>query len=250
MNNESFPRIKNNLEETYKSKIQSLAKLKENLIDAEREGDTRKIDIYVRKISNSLAGLSVLESKIANMRPNNEKDIENRIDILDNYAEKIDNAISDDDKVVFHGNSNIGEVEKIIKSGGLKTPEERGIDEKSFATEIDVTAKKNIKSTLDFADSGINSFMPYGAIFVFYPKDYEKEKVLKTGTSSEVLGGVSGVNFSEKRFIGIITTEENKKRLRETLIGQYLDSNKVFTHEEFLNYAKENMRKNENRVGK
>lgn len=245
MSNGSFPRIKNNLENTYKQKVKNLEALKENLLDAKSKGDTRLTDYYVKRISNDLSSIDILDSKIKCMRPNSENDLNERERILKSYAKKIDEAIPDDVPLVFHGNNNIELVTKIISSGGLYTPEERGVDSKSFASQIDVTSKSNIRVSLEFADSGANSFMPYGALFVFYPREYEYDKVLKTGKSSEVEAGVSSVNFSERRFIGVITTIENKEKLRTVFVENNLDPSKVFTHDEFLGYCK-NKFKNDN----
>ena len=130
-------------------------------------------------------------------------------------------------------------VKQIIASGGLYTPEERNAGYKSFATQIDVTAKSNIRVSLEFADSSINSFMPYGAIFVFYPKEHEYEKVLSTGDNSEVFGGVESINFNEERFVGIITTDENIETLKEYMKENNFDPNKVFNHKQFIELCKE-----------
>ena len=118
------------------------------------------------------------------MRPNSKDDLLIRQDILNNYANKVRKIIPDNIPLLFHGNKNIESVKQIIESGGLFTPDERGIDYISFATQIDVTYKNDNHVSLEFADSGVNSFMPYGAIFVFYPKEEEYEKVLNTGNSS------------------------------------------------------------------
>ncbi len=80
-------------------------------------------------------------------------------------------------------------------------------------------------------------FLPYGAIFVFLPLDNEIERVFNTGMSSEVSQGISGVNFRQnpERLVGIITTLENKNRIQQWCSKYQIDSNKVFTHMEFIN---------------
>ena len=171
------------------------------------------------------------------MRLNNEDDLKERYDIIKNYKNLVNESIPDDVPIVFHGNNNIGIVKQIIESGGLFTPEERGVDFRSFATQIDVTSKTNIRVSLEFADSGSDSFMPYGAIFVFYPKEDEYEKVLKNGDSSEVFGGVQSIKFNEDRFVGIITTDENLGVLKECMRENNFDENKVFTHHQFIEFC-------------
>ena len=88
----------------------------------------------------------------------------------------------------------------------------------SFANQIDVTYKSNIRVSCEFADSN-NENLPYGAIFAFEPLENEREEVINTGDSSEVYGGVNGVNFREEpeRLVGIITTR-GKCRENSTMV--------------------------------
>lgn len=155
----------------------------------------------------------------------------------------MDEVIPDGEPIVFHGVNNIETIKTIIESGGLKTPEERGVGFKSFATQIDVTAKKNIRTSCDFADAGARSFLPYGGMFVFYPKEYEKDNVLSTGDGTEVYGGVEGVDLREERFVGLITTDENVDEMKEIFHANGLDTKKIFTHEQFLEYCRRSFSK-------
>lgn len=54
----------------------------------------------------------------------------------------------------------------------------------------------------------------------------------------KVPGGVESVNFNEDRFVGIITTNENLDRLKRCFDDNKLNPNKVFTHDQFLEYCK------------
>lgn len=180
------------------------------------------------------------------MRIDNQQDINDRLQIIKYFSKQINETIPDDIPMVFHGNNNIGTIYEIIKSGGLKTPEEREVDFKSFATQIDVGNKHDISVPVEFAEPGIEKCMPYGAIFAFYPKKDEIDKVLeKYGT--EVPGGVKSIDFKTEndRFVGIITTEENKKRIQEWLKESGIDFNKVFTHSEFIERCKEKFKNKE-----
>lgn len=239
-NNENFENIKANLSSYYKSQLNKLKELKEQLLEAQKDNDTRKVDFYTKRISNTLDNINGTKNKLFCMRLNNEDDLKERNNIINNFPKLVNEIIPNDIPIVFHGNNNIETVKQIIISGGLYTPEERGVSFKSFATQIDVTYKSNIRVSCEFADSSINSFMPYGAIFVFYPKEHEYENVLKTGDSTEVFGGVEGINFNEDdRFIGIITTDENLEDLKKCMKDNNLDSNKVFTHYQFLDFCKD-----------
>lgn len=237
-NNENFENIKDNLFKHYQSQLEKLKEVKEQLIESQQNNDTRKIDFYSKRIDSVLGNIDNIKSKLACMRLNTVEDLRERQEIMVHFPKLINEVIPDDVPLVFHGNNNIEMAKQIITSGGLYTPEERGKNFQSFATQIDVTYKSNIKVSCEFADSNINSFMPYGAIFVFYPKEHEYEKVLKTGESSEVFGGVESVNFDEERFVGIITTNENLEDIKKCFHDNSLDSSKVFTHQQFIEFCK------------
>ena len=133
-----------------------------------------------------------------------------------------------------------------MKSGGLFSPEQRGVGTKSLATQIDVSCKENINTTIGFAEPGINQYVPFGAIFAFMPREEEYHKVLHTGIGTEVDNGVQGVNFREEpdRLVAIITTNENLERLRKLASETGFDPAKVVTREGFLDMCKEKYRGN------
>ena len=237
-NNEKFEVIRNNFINNYNAHLAQLNKLNEQLLQAKSDNDIRKVNVFSHRVESINKNLNNLKNIIDNMRLNSEEDLNERLLIRENYGKLINDIVPDDIPLVFHGNNNIETVKQIIMSGGLLTPEERGEDFKSFATQIDVTAKSNISVSLDFADSSVNSFLPYGALFAFLPKEHEKDKVLKTGDSTEVFGGVESVRFDEDRFLGIITTNENINKLKKVMEDNHLDPNKVFTHDQFLEFCK------------
>ena len=238
---ENFEKIKNNLLEDYKKQLEKLKENKNLLLESKTNNNSRKIEFYRKRIVSILKTIDKIKNKISCMRLNDEIDIKERYDILNNYSKLINDTIPDNIPIVFHGNNNIESVKQIISSGGLFTPEERGVDFESFASQIDVTAKTNIRVSLEFADSGTNTFMPYGAIFVFYPKEHEYDNVLKTKDSSEVFGGVESIRFDEDRFVGIITTKENIESLKKCMKENNLDENKVFTHKQFIEFCNEKL---------
>lgn len=238
--NEKMELIKNNLIEVINNKKSRIDKLFEKIEQAKLENIEYKIDRYKTSINDILFTIKTIQGRIDNMREPDIEDLENRKNIYLNYAEEIDKKIPDDVPLVFHGNNNIGLVEEIIKTGGLFTPDERGVSYASLASQIDVTWKGNIQTSLEFAEPGLDSFYPYGAIFVFLPKEEEYDYVLKTGKSSEVFNGVNSIDFKkENRLVSIITTKENLNRLKKLVKENGLDENIVKTHEEFLEYCKE-----------
>lgn len=197
--------------------------------------DTGK-EKYQKLLESHLSSLKTHQSFLKYMRENNAEDIKHRQSLYQNYASLIDETIPDNVPMVFHGTKNIGVVEEILKSGGLLTPEERGADFTSFATQIDVTAKTNIRTSLEFASFPETFYMPYGAIFAFFPRPDEYEKVLKTQDSTEVESGVGSINFIKEpeRLVGIITTSENIDLFRTWCQKYGINPEKVFTHEMFL----------------
>src|SRR5699024_10549976 len=58
---------------------------------------------------------------------------------------------------------------------------------------------------------------------------------------SEVPGGVQSIDFKEddERFVGVITTEENKERIQKWLQEFGMDDKKIFTHSEFIEMCKD-----------
>lgn len=222
-------RIKNTNDEhlinSYKKELDIQLSLKNRLIERDEKVINAKLD-----------NIKKLKYDIEFMRENTDEDLEERELIRKEYAKEIRETIKNNTPIVFHGNNNIGVVKEILETGGLLSNEERGLDNTSFATQIDVTYKDNIKTSLEFADPASYTYMPYGAIFAFKPLDDELERVYKTGTSSEVLNGVSSVNFIKEpdRLYGIITTKENVQRIKKWCLKYGIDSNKVYTHKSFL----------------
>ncbi len=221
----------------YKRKIYA-DMIEEDLKKIEERKEQVKVhgERYKASLSDWMRILRYHESCVKYMRENDPLDLEKRKEIKSNYTSLIDKVIPDGVPIVFHGTNNISTVEQILKSGGLLTPIERGESFTSFATQIDVTAKKNIRTSLEFADPNDFSLMPYGAIFAFLPQEYEYEKVLETGMGCEVYNGVASVNFVSEpnRLIGIITTEENISRFKEWCLKYNISPDKVYTHESFI----------------
>ncbi len=240
--NESFEMVRGNFQKNYNAKVESLQKLKEQLATTD-ENDSRMVNYLTRRIDSEMSTVGYLGSVLKRMRLNDEEDLKKRSEILGKFSKAVDEVIPDGEPIVFHGVNNIETIKTIIESGGLKTPEERGVDFKSFATQIDVTTKKNIRTSCNFADAGAHSFLPYGGMFVFYPKEYEKDNVLSTGDGTEVQGGVEGVDLMEERFVGLITTDENIDEMKEIFQTNGLDTKKIFTHEQFLEYCRRSFSK-------
>lgn len=184
-NNEKFGEVKSNLLCFYRTELKSLTEAEKQLLEAQKNRDIGLIDYYIREISNILDNINNLKCKLVCMRLNNENDLKERNYIMLNFPRLVNETIPNDVPLVFHGNNNIEKVKQIISSGGLSTPKGRGVTYKFFDNQIYVTCKNNIKVSCRYADSSINSFLPYGAIFVFHPKENEFANVLETGDDYE-----------------------------------------------------------------
>ena len=205
-----------------------------------KNNETRKAEIYASRVEKIKRRINELENQLSYMREDIPEDLEERKKIRQSFSQQVAEIIPDGVPMVFHGNNDIATIYEILKSGGLKTPEERGVDFKSFATQIDVANKYDIHVPIEFADPGIESASPYGAIFAFYPKKDEIYKGLEN-FGSEVPGGVQSIDFKEddERFVGVITTEENKERIQKWLQEFGMDDKKIFTHSEFIEMCKD-----------
>ena len=236
MDNQRFEKLLNNFVSYCEKDIKKIDEYKEKLEQARLEEEDDDIEKYQRKLNEAIVLLKWHESHVKYMRPEISEDLEERKNVFLEFPKMVKNSIPDNIPIVFHGTNNIGIVLEIIRSGGLLTPEERNVGYRSQATQIDVTYKNNIRVSCEFAEPGLDKFMPYGAIFVFTPLETEVEKVIKTVDSSEVFGGVAGVNFKENpsRLIGIITTTESKPIIKQCCIENGWNQEKVFTHNEFV----------------
>ena len=228
--------VRKNLE----SQKNSLTKYKTMYDEAIKSNETRKAEVYGSRVEKIKRRMNELENQLSYMREDIPEDLEERKKIRQSFSKQVAEIIPDGIPMVFHGNNDIATIYEILKSGGLKTPEERGVDFKSFATQIDVANKHDIHVPVEFADPGIDSARPYGAIFTFYPKKDEIYKGLEN-FGSEVPGGVQSIDFKEDddRFVGIITTEENKERIQKWLQEIGMDYKKIFTHLEFIEMCKD-----------
>ena len=237
---EKIELFKNIYKKNIEKNKKKLIDLREKLKQAEFDKDEYEIEELMSAINEILFNVSSAEGKYYNLREVIPEDVAERTNLRKEYSKRINELIPDDVPLVFHGNNNIGLIEQIMKSGGLFTPEERGVGFRTFATQIDVAYKRDIHVPLEFAEPGGDLILPYGAIFAFFPKEEEIDKVLKT-YGSEVSGGVQSINFKTEadRLFAIITTKENIQRLKKIACEVGLDENIIVSHEEFLEMIKE-----------
>ncbi len=228
----NFEEIKKIEIEKQKHLLNNLEEYKEELKKISADNNQRLIDFYVRRINRQFDLINKIDYKLKYMRDNNKEDLDNRNKIIKEYSKLIKKIIPDNIPIVFYGINNIGIVKEIIKNGLLIKEN----DNKSLETQIEVTYKNNVRSSLELADPGSYSYMPYGVIFAFKPLESELDNVYKT--SDSVLINSFNIKDEPNRLYSIITTKENIPKVKKWCLEYGIDSDKVNTHDEFLKKCK------------
>lgn len=172
------------------------------------------------------------------IRPNMPEDIEYRDHQYDNFVTNLEEVISPDFDLRFHGTS-IYFAQQIIKEGKISSSADRYdgyIKSDNRRGEISVSNIKTLATTIHgwFSDlSAYRRSLPCGCVFAILPKDREDAaygpNLIKT------------VDFKEnpEQLFGIITTPENIKRIYQWMKKEKLNSDSVYTFEDFLQAVKE-----------
>lgn len=237
---QELQRLKNIMEKNIANHQDRLCATQKLLDEATKNNETKKMEVYAKIIKKTTDKITSLQNQLKYIREDTPQDTQERLNVRCTFSKNVKEVIPDGVPIVFHGRGNISTIYEIIKSGGLKTPEDRNADFRSTAEQIDVGNKYNIDVPVEFAEPGHLTCRPYGAIFAFYPKEEEKKQAL-IPCGSQLSNGVSSIDFKneDSRFIGVITTKENKKRIQNWFKEFNIDSNKVFTHSEFIEMCKE-----------
>lgn len=230
----------------YNEKIEGLKKeieeCKKMLDRAMEMNYIEKIQFYKNKIHRKEQEIIYYKEKLDIIRLDTQQDINERLHIQREFSRQVASVIPDGIDMLFHGNKDLNTIHEIITSGGLKTLEEQETEQHtgSFAENlIDVSNKYNIQVPVEFSEPGIMSCRPYGAIFVVYPSEEEKDRAIENN-GTEIRGGIKSIDFKleDNRFVGIITTHENKKIIKKWLEENEMDYKKVYTHSEFIDMCK------------
>ncbi len=177
-------------------------------------------------------GVDKTASMLNFLRPRNKKDLDERIWAHDHLATDIQQNIPEGLPLRFHG-APIYYAEQIIKTGGLSSSEDRLGTTTSYdvAGQVSVTTPEgcsySIQGFTDTTAEGGN--LPSGCIFVLIPRSEEEAKL---GETSLMMGNIDFKKENESLF-GVITSEENKERVKGWLRGAELNENIVSTFNEF-----------------
>ena len=225
--------------ESLKKKIEECTKMLERAMEMNY---IEKIQFYKNKIHRKEQEIVYYKKQLDIIRLDTQQDINERLRIQKEFSMVVASVIPDGNEMLFHGNNDLNIIHEIIKSGGLKTLEEQGMKQHtgSFAENlIDVSNKYNIQVPVEFSEPGIMSCRPYGAIFVVYPKAEESERAIENN-GTEIRGGIKSIDFKveENRFVGIITTHQNKELIQKWMKENGMNYQKVYTHSEFIDMCK------------
>ncbi len=172
------------------------------------------------------------KNRLEFLRKPDQEDIAYRLDVFENWPEKVAEKVPNDLPLRFHGCS-IYAARAILVSGEVSS----SVDRLGFETShdvaggISVTAAKDVRiSTESYTGLSVeNMCLPAGCIFVFLPKDEEDERA----GNSFSMGNVS-FKDDPGRLFSIITTPENLSRVTEWANAAGISSNKIEDFTSFL----------------
>lgn len=225
-----------------KDYLESQIKSLERIRDVNK---ARSIKDMNYKISEN--DLWVEKLKMGFIRPNTQSDIDERKQIENNFVKLIHQADPEGKlNLRFHGTS-IHLAKEIIKSGGIFSLIDRlKGDPSSGNGYIPVTSLENVNHyfphgmpgrldySLGFMD--INQYersYPAGCLFVLIPRNQEESDMIEAGN-------MHNVTFKENpdALYAIMTTTENLERVKQWMIENGLNSNKVCTMDGLVKKAK------------
>ncbi len=171
------------------------------------------------------------------IRPNSKQDIEYRNKQGDTFATKLQEVLSPDFDLRFHGTP-IYFAEQIIKSGMISSSADRYagyVKSTEMRGEICVTNREDIGRTIHFFSDifAYQRSLPCGCIFALLPKDKEDATFRKNIMHS--------VDFRQnpQQLFGIFTSPENIHQVKKWMSKAKFNPDLVYTFEEFLKVVEE-----------
>lgn len=178
------------------------------------------------------------------LRPNTKKDAAERINIIENFAKsirEIDPTGSLD--LRFHATKFIA-TKDIIESGGIISSCDRldgymtSSDAPNIISASDINhVQDSINFWLDIKSE--TQSLPAGCMFVVQPQTREEADMISSREMHNVM-----FKKNPEQLVAILTTSENKAQVQQWMNENGLNSNIVFTFEEFparLDYMKDDL---------
>lgn len=213
-------------EEKIKSLIEKLDKIQKNI---KNETNVKKVDILqiqAKRIENQI---SVIQSEIKLSRSPIDKDLMERNDVYYNFPKKLENALSNNFHLKFHG-TNFYNSLQIIKDGSISS----SVDRNGYATsydeagQISVTDKNSVYISVQSYMDITSKFLPSGCLFALLPNNQKEDEL-----SKQLL--MNNVNFrsNPSQLYGIITTTENVPAISQWCKLNHLDT-KIMSFDDAL----------------
>ncbi|MCR5223625.1 MAG: hypothetical protein K6C11_00525 [Bacilli bacterium] len=172
------------------------------------------------------------------IRPNRKEEIEDRERIANTFGNNLLEVLGSESNLRFHGTP-IYYAKQIIESGGISSTADR-YDGYIKSTDLPGTFSASTINTLSRSINFFTDFgsyircLPCGVLFVL--REQEGDYELR-GESS-----MQNINFKEKpdNLVAIVCTDEVKNKVIRWCNKNEIDSNKVFTYDGFIEYARNN----------
>lgn len=172
------------------------------------------------------------------IRPNTKEEIESRNQIANTFADSLKEIVGSESNLRFHGTP-IYFAKEIIKSNSITSSADRYdgyIASSDMSGSISASTINSLSRTIDyFTDfASYTRCLPCGVLFVLNEKDGDCE--LRDRSEMQ------NVDFKKnpEQLVAIVCTDEVKNMVINWCNEYNMDSNKVFSYNEFLEYAKNN----------
>lgn len=229
LNKEDITRCFNTYQE-YKKKLEALV--------ASGSNDEKMKQHYYNEMQRWYYEWQKQKLETEFIRPNNQEEIEQRIRIANNLSKNLKEVLGENSTLRFHGTP-IYMAKQIINSGNISSTADRydgyirSTDEAGFCSASTI---ENIDTTvIGFTDfASFQRDLPCGVLFVLKEKDGDEEY--------RYYNAMKNVDFIERpeQLVGICCTDEVKNMVSEWCNLKGVDVNKVFTYDEFIEYARNN----------
>ena len=201
------------------------------------QGDQWSMKAVQENVKQTEETLQRLKDLSQYVREPTLEDYAYRRDQYANFAKTIQQFVSEDELLCFHG-TNIAATKHIFESGNISS----GASRLGYHTSFDAKGAISVTS-INMVDTSVQSYMnlvddmylPAGCLFVVKAKDADEYE------SSISRMSIKDVDFknSPERLVAVITTPENEERVSTWVQQGGFDASKVMTFESFIKERKQ-----------
>ena len=210
----------------------------EELLDNHVSGDSKEYKDAKEEMLRWYYSMSEAVKQHDFIRPNTKEEIEERKRIADTFGSSLKNIVGDESSLRFHGTP-VYFAKEILLDGKISSSADRFdgyIKSTDLPGEFSASDISSIDRTINFFTdfASYQRCLPCGVLFVM--KEGEEDKELR---QSATMKSFSFYEYPE-RLVGILCTSEVKPFVEQWVKEAKMDTSKVFTYDEFLEYAKIN----------